>query len=147
MQIKRMIDIVRRENTSVRGYGSRATVLSKIASGKEEGSDGPGVLLPGQRVDRKAASDVRVEVKADREGFPKVTNGSSQWIIIESLSWWKGEQEDDSNEKEEGSIPTGDTVDSASATCKKKSKEVGKKPPPPPEGHCVQIAADANPLG
>ena len=79
-EIQRMIEIVRKENTSVRGYGSRATVLSKIASGKEEGSDYPGVLLPGQRVDRKAASDVRVEDKADRE--EKVTNGSSQWIII-----------------------------------------------------------------
>ena len=64
------------------------------------------MLLPGQQVDRKAASDVRVEEKADRKGFLKVTNGSSQRITIESVSRWKGEQEDDGHEEEEGSMPT-----------------------------------------
>ena len=58
------------------------------------------MLVADQRVDRKEASDVRVEEEADREGFLKVTNRSSQSITIESLSRWKGEQEDDSHEEE-----------------------------------------------
>ena len=45
--IKGMVDIVRKAILCVRRRGTRATVLSKIASAKEEGSDDPGVLLPG----------------------------------------------------------------------------------------------------
>ena len=79
-----------------------------------------------------------VEDEADWEGFLKVTNRSSQSIIIESLSRWKGEQQDDSHQEEE---------DSASATSENGKREVAKGPPPPPEGQCVQIAAEANPPG
>ena len=79
-------------------------ILWMLDSGKKEKD--PGVLLPGQQADRKAASDVRFEDDADRKGFLKVTNRSSQRIIIESLSTWTGEQEDDCHEEEEGTIPT-----------------------------------------
>ena len=51
------------------------------------------------------AWEVWVEEEADRKGFLKVTNRSSQRIMIESLSRWKGEQEDDGHEEEEGSMP------------------------------------------
>ena len=47
MIIKRMIEIRASE-------GIWATVLSKIASAKEEGSDDPGVLLLGQWGDRRS---------------------------------------------------------------------------------------------
>ena len=66
----------------------------------------------------KEAWDVWVEEEADWEGFLKVMNRSSQSIIIESLSRWKGEQQDDSHQEEE---------DSASATSEN-GKRGGKRP-------------------
>ena len=51
--------------------------------------------------------------------FLKVTKRSSQSIIIESLSRWKGEQQDDSHQREE---------DSASATSENGKTEVAKRP-------------------
>ena len=45
------------------------------------------------------------EEEAEREEILKVMNRSPQRITIESLTRWKGEQEDDSHEEEEGNIP------------------------------------------
>ena len=45
--IKGMVQTDRKATMCVRKHGRRATVLSEIASAKEEGSDDPGVLLPG----------------------------------------------------------------------------------------------------
>ena len=44
-------------------------------------------------------------------------------------------------------MPAGDTDESESVATGSGKKEVHKGPPPPPEGHCVQMAADANPPG
>ena len=92
-EIRRMGEIVRKASTGVRGHGRRATVLSKIASAKEEGSDYPGTMVPGQRVDSKEAWDVWDEEEADREGFLQVTNRSSQRTVVESLRRWRGRQQ------------------------------------------------------
>ena len=54
-EIKRMIETVRRAST---GVSIRAAVLSRMASAKEEGSDDPGVLLPGQRRDKRSVGCV-----------------------------------------------------------------------------------------
>ena len=61
-------------------------------------------------------------------------NGASQGIINENVSRWKGEQEGDSSAEEEGSIPAGDTDDSASVATENGKKEVDKSPPPPLQG-------------
>ena len=52
-EVEGMGDTVRKADAGVIRHGIWATVLSKIGSAKEEGSDVPGVLMPGQRVDRK----------------------------------------------------------------------------------------------
>ena len=115
-EIKRIIETVRRQIRASEGI--RATVLSEIASAKEEGSDDPGVLLRGQRRDKRSVGGVG-SMRRRTEGFLKVTNRSSQSIIIESLSRRKGEQQDDSHQEEE---------DSASATSENGKREVAKRP-------------------
>ena len=52
--------------------------------------------------------------EVDSEVFLDVTNLSSHVIIDDSLSRWRGEQEDD--RPEEGIMPTGDTDDSLCET-------------------------------
>ena len=88
--------------------------MSKIASAKEEGSDYPGVLLPGQRVDRK---EVWVEEVSDREGILKVMNCSSRRIRNESLSIFGKEKKETCPQE---------TDDSASATSENGKREVEK---------------------
>ena len=88
-------------NTGVRRYDIGATVLNKIASGKEQGSGYPGLPMPGQPVDNKEAWEQWVEEEAIREGVHKVMKRLSQSILDESLSIWKGEQEHDRSEAEE----------------------------------------------
>ena len=58
--------IVRKANKSVRRHCTRATVVSKIASAKQEGSDVLGVMMLGQLVEE--AWDVWVE-EADSRRF------------------------------------------------------------------------------
>ena len=53
-ETRRMGEIVKRANAGVRKHGVRATVLIKIASGKEEGSSYPD-LVPDQRLGRKGS--------------------------------------------------------------------------------------------
>ena len=71
------------------------TVLSKIRSVKKEGNDIPGVLLLGQRADRKEACEVWVVEEVDSEVILSVMNLSSRVIIDDSLSKWGGNQGDD----------------------------------------------------
>ena len=78
-----MCEIVK--NTGVRSHGVRATVLRQIASAKEEGSDVPGFMMLGQRVDRNEVWDAWIMEQADREGILKVMNGASQGIINEDF--------------------------------------------------------------
>ena len=68
-KIKGVCEIVRKANTGVRRHGVRATVLSKIASAKEEGSDVPGVMMLGQRVGGIEVWDVWVRSKQTERGF------------------------------------------------------------------------------
>ena len=67
----------RRVKTAVRMHGIRATALNKLALSQEEGSNVPGVMSRGQRVDKKEAWEVWVMEEADREGILKVMN---RWV-------------------------------------------------------------------
>ena len=70
--------------------GEMVTVLSKICSVKKEGNDILGVLLLGQRADRKEACEVWVVEEVDSEVI---------LIIDDSLSRWGGKQGDDRPEE------------------------------------------------
>ena len=61
------------------------------------------------------------------------------------LSMWKGDQESDSSEAEEGSILTGDTDDSTSVWLEQEKEKVEEGPPPQSEGYHVQNVAEPNP--
>ena len=68
-KIKEVGEIVRKANTGVRRHGVRATVLSKIASAKEEGSDVPGLMMLDQGVDRNEVGTRGSWSKQTERGF------------------------------------------------------------------------------
>ena len=67
MKSKEWVKIVKKANTGVRRHGIMATVLSKMGSAKEEGSDVLGVMMPGPRV-------AWVMEQAHREEIPQEMN-------------------------------------------------------------------------
>ena len=67
---RRMGDVVRKADTGVGRYGTRATVLNRKASAREEGSGYPSLLRPDQRVGRKEACEVWLDEEGDREWIP-----------------------------------------------------------------------------
>ena len=109
-EMKRMGEMVEKANTGVRRHGIDATVLSKIGSVKEEGSDAPGVKLLGPRADRKETWEAWVVEQANRERIVGVINRASHSIINKNLSRRNGEHEGDSSAEDE-SMPAGDTDD------------------------------------
>ena len=79
---------------------------------------------------------------ADREELISVM---IQSILTNSLGAWKGEQDTDSSEAEEGSKKTGTRTTRSSALLGNSEEVVEEGPPPPPEGQCVQNAVEASP--
>ena len=80
--VSRLVEIILADeingmaNTGVRRHGMRATVLSKIGSATEEGSD----------VLECDDAGTAVLVQADKEEISKVMNRASQGIMNENLS-------------------------------------------------------------
>ena len=76
-----------------------------MGSAKEEGSDVPGALMPGQRVDTTEAWRVWDLEQADREGISKVTNRASHGITNTIQAGGK-EKKRTTALKEEVDLPT-----------------------------------------
>ena len=63
--MRRTGEIVRKATTGVRRPGIRTSVLNKISFAEEEGSDYPGSLMSGQRVDKRS---VRIVGRGGEQG-------------------------------------------------------------------------------
>ena len=86
------------------GVAGSLQSATKIASRREEGSGNQDLPIPSLRVGRKEAFAKWFEDGADREELISIM---IQSILTNSLGAWKGEQDTDSSEAEEGSKPTG----------------------------------------
>ena len=115
---------------------------TKIASRREEGSGCPYLPIPNIRVGRKEAFAKWFEDGADREELISIM---FQNMLTNSLGAWKGEQDADSSEAEEGSKPTGTRT--TGRVLGNSEEVVEEGPPPPPEGQCIQNAVEASPPG